>query len=154
MVSFPWLYIKGFFVEIMRSLFSSLHYRKQLWRRAQSSLLHSAAPHCDERTDGHRKDPPNHTPITKQKWQRHPKHSTPHQGRQKTASSGQASAVLHLYPLVPLEILRSRHCPRDWECSCTFNEVSNRYIFSWLVCICSLPLPCMIDTHWMRVTGA
>ena len=97
MVSFPWLYIKGFFVEIMRSLFSSLHYRKQLWRRAQSSLLHSAAPHCDERTDGHRKDPPNHTPITKQKWQRHPKHSTPHQGRQKTASSGQASAVLHLY---------------------------------------------------------
>lgn len=71
MISFPLPYIKDFFVEIMRSLFSGVFTLGNSCgeRHKQRTLPYLGAHHCDKCIDGDRKNPSIHTPITKQKWQ-------------------------------------------------------------------------------------
>lgn len=49
-----------------------------------------------------------------------------------------------------LEILRSHHCSRGPRMFPHTERFPHGYIFSWLVCISSLPTPCLIDTYWVR----
>lgn len=78
MIYFAQLYIKGFFVETMRSLFSRIftigNSCGELHK--QRTLPYLVAPHCDKCIDGDRKNPSNHTLVTKQKWQSQTKTSS------------------------------------------------------------------------------
>lgn len=109
MISFPLLYIKGSFVETMRSLFSRVftigNSCGELHK--QGTLPYLGAPRCDKCTQLGRKSPSTHTPVTKQKWPSQTKTLKPRKGRCKPTMSGHVSVLLHVSMLRGVSVLRS-----------------------------------------------